>query len=584
MSALLTVFADMVVSAKAGDFLGTSVPNINEHVSKYDIQTQLLKEIDTLMPNSHGANTASSRLTQNEEVLKPIYVALPKNEHGKLDHVAANYALHRLFVSRHGWVVKGLGPTGGKYNVSSPAGILKNQVPSYIEDLFDRRLGGKGFELHDLAVLAATIEHLIQDEGAHRLRTAFDIHDTHRTGLLSSSAATEMLDTYMAAHILSKDITELNRSAARQIRSQIPEIFHHWGETQNFVHEVYNNTVKTMPHSASQLDFMDLSRVAEAVGEQFGSFFHNNVCMQMKDKLMKLEYRKSGRVKLSDFYKRAVDESSEGFWQFQESATYLKEIGALENNTQDEPSVMIANYMTAPSNCIAYSGFYSICCKNECEDLLGSLERLLGASEAKPAFIAALVAFTPSSSSRPPGALPTTLRQRLEEIAAQHSGMVPLHSRLFAQWLHHVYPRECPFPHLSGTTSSKLPEEWLEDASVHASREEMLLYTQWSSNDTLWTGSATTDNKRKFHEALTWSSEEELFITQPLREELQVSLPLGEELQSSLKPSPLKPAPTASTVLFTIAVSLALGFNRRLMQPAKTAQIGPRGEPEKFFV
>merc|ERR1719498_1229009 len=117
--------------------------------------------------------------------------------------------------------------------------------------------------------------------------------------------------------------------------------------------------------------------------------------------------------------------------------------------------------MAAPSNCIATSGFYSVCCKNECEDLLGNLERTISAPEAPPSVIAALVAFMPSSSSPAPGALPSILRRRLDEIASQHQGVVPLHSRLFSEWLHRAYPRECPFPHQSGTTSTDLPESWL---------------------------------------------------------------------------------------------------------------------------
>merc|ERR1719343_1461059 len=39
---------------------------------------------------------------------------------------------------------------------------------------------------------------------------------------------------------------------------------------------------------------------------------------------------------------------------------------------------------------------------------------------------------------------------------------VPLHGRLFAQWLHHAYPRECPFPHVSGAVAPMYPEEWAE--------------------------------------------------------------------------------------------------------------------------
>jgi hypothetical protein len=54
------------------------------------------------------------------------------------------------------------------------------------------------------------------------------------------------------------------------------------------------------------------------------------------------------------------------------------------------------------------------------------------------------------------------LLNRLSEIAVAHSGKVPLHGRLFAQWMHHAYPQECPYPHLAGTTNPLTPDEWLE--------------------------------------------------------------------------------------------------------------------------
>merc|ERR1719414_2559172 len=44
---------------------------------------------------------------------------------------------------------------------------------------------------------------------------------------------------------------------------------------------------------------------------------------------------------------------------------------------------------------------------------------------------------------------------RLEQIASHHKGQVPLHGRLFMQWMHHA------FPHVSGTTSPVSQDEWL---------------------------------------------------------------------------------------------------------------------------
>merc|ERR1719171_389173 len=112
---------------------------------------------------------------------------------------------------------------------------------------------------------------------------------------------------------------------------------------------------------------------------------------------------------------------------------------------------------------------------DECEGLLGHLERQLAKPEATSTEIATLVTELSSSSVHAPRKLPSNLLGRLGEIAAQHGGTVPLHGRLFAQWMHHAFPRECPFPHLSGTTNPQTPDEWLEATGedTTASHEEM---------------------------------------------------------------------------------------------------------------
>merc|ERR1719498_313973 len=119
-------------------------------MSEEDVQTSLLAEVE----GTFGEGSASSRVKQMETVLAPIYAALPKNEKGYLGHSTVRYALHRLFVQRHGWVIKGLDASGGARNLTSGAGVLKEQVPAYIQDLIEKRLGGRGFGLHELGVLA----------------------------------------------------------------------------------------------------------------------------------------------------------------------------------------------------------------------------------------------------------------------------------------------------------------------------------------------------------------------------------------------------------------------------------------------
>ena len=48
--------------------------------------------------------------------------------------------------------------------------FMKDSVLSYIQQLFEAQLGGQGFALRELAVLAATLEHLVNNEARERLQ------------------------------------------------------------------------------------------------------------------------------------------------------------------------------------------------------------------------------------------------------------------------------------------------------------------------------------------------------------------------------------------------------------------------------
>ena len=68
----------------------------------------------------------------------------------------------------------------------------------------------------------------------------------------------------------------------------------------------------------------------------------------------------------------------------------------------------------------------------------------LSAPSASPARIAETVSLLQSDTVDAPRNLSSALLTRFQEIADVHAGTVPLHGRLFAQWMHHAYPRECP--------------------------------------------------------------------------------------------------------------------------------------------
>jgi hypothetical protein len=140
-------------------------------------------------------------------------------------------------------------------------------------------------------------------------------------------------------------------------------------------------------------------------------------------------------------------------WQFKESPAYLRSLGALDETEPQNPRIIIPNYINAPGNCFANGKFYQSCCINECENLQLHIESALQSFEPEPHQIVAVVKGLSSASVSANNMLSMPLRTRLVSIAEMHGGRVPLQGRLFAQWMHFAFPRECPFPHKSGTTN-----------------------------------------------------------------------------------------------------------------------------------
>merc|ERR1712194_125869 len=122
------------------------------------------------------------------------------------------------------------------------------------------------------------------------------------------------------------------------------------------------------------------------------------------------------------------------------------------------------------------SQFYVMCCSNECEDLMGKLEKSTASEMAMPEQIIQLVSALSSDTVVAPRFLSAQLKRRLHSIAESNAGQVPLHGRLFAQWMHHAFPRECPFPHNDGSTNPQTADEWMQKTgheSSKASAEEI---------------------------------------------------------------------------------------------------------------
>lgn len=465
--------------ADANSFRGGQPHDGNAPLSAESEHT-LLAELETALGSGHRHAT-ERRLKRIEQRLTPMFGAMTKNKNGKLDAAAAGYMLHRVFVQRHGWFIRALEPAGGSFsawNTSSPTSVLEERLPAHVVELFERRLGNHGLGVPELAILAATLEHLVHSESLERLKISYLATNLAQEDVVSEEEAIQVLDMYMATYILGaahSNLSTMTTSIAQKLHSSILESYPTWPETQQFLREVY----KSVAPKRDYLYFNEMENVIAEISERYGRF-QDVECRQLKDLLVASEdpgVGGAGRVRIADFYKKALND---GNWQFSESVDYMRQLGALDESDASNPRVIIPNYISGPSNCLASSAYYSVCCLDECEGILGRLEEWVSAPDAEASTILRFVALTPSATMPSNRNLSPWLHQRLEEVAKHHGGRVPLHGRLFAQWLHYAYPRECQFPHVSGTTDPKRPEDWMannetsQDAeSASASKGEM---------------------------------------------------------------------------------------------------------------
>mmetsp|Transcript_89419 Transcript_89419/g.208206 ORF Transcript_89419/g.208206 Transcript_89419/m.208206 type:complete len:571 (+) Transcript_89419:94-1806(+) len=504
----LAIVAATVRTALSNAFRGTA------QVQSQSMRLEVLRAamLDELMVGlGHGNRVTQERLQSIEEALRPMFNSLPKNQHGNLEHTAVRYALHRLFVLRHGMFVKGLEPGGEAWDSASATDILDDRVPSYVQSLFESRLEGHGLGLHEVAILAATLEHLIHDEATDRLRTAYEVNNVALDQHCDGPKVRKVIDTYMVMFLLGVNSSQSSHAAIVEHRAAILRVYPSWPQSQKFTREVQREVVEAHANDEAfapgRLTFNATAKIVEEIMERYGRW-QDIECRDLKTALMQLEDKDTGRVLLKDFYGSAKG----GAWQFTESVDYLRDLGALDESNAQRPGVLIANYVNSHSNCLASSGLYSICCLNECEPLLGHIEREIGAPDAPPERVLELVSALPSSTVQAPRELPAELAQLLEQVAGHHNGRVPLHGRLFSQWMHHAFPRECPFPHRVGTTKPMTANEWInERGSVpHASEMEMQLHimSENTSHDIGSDNPSNTDSKQ-----LLWTVEEELVVS-----------------------------------------------------------------------
>mmetsp|Transcript_52466 Transcript_52466/g.146244 ORF Transcript_52466/g.146244 Transcript_52466/m.146244 type:complete len:636 (+) Transcript_52466:96-2003(+) len=418
--------------------------------------------LNSALTDSLRRGARAGRMAEIEAKLQPMVRALPHDAGRGAGHSATRYLLHRFFAKEHRWFTKGL----------ARGGPLAEWVPSYLLELMDRRHSdGRSLNLDELVALVATIEELVHRESIGRLQAGYKLLEVPTPSLVQKGSAEELMDIYMMVFLKGGNLTMKNSQELRAQMFTFSKSFPEWQKTEAWLREVEDNVSMFGEH----VSFDETTRAIRAVNNAFGKFNEDSSCRSLKDTLMEIEdVEQPGRVRLSAFYKKALSRGSP--WRFDEKREFLRALGVLDESELDRPRVILPNYVGSRPQCLEASGLYAVCCPSECEDLFGQLELEIGAPLATPSEVARIIAKMPSNTVKAPRELSQTLLRRLDDAAAHHGGKVQLHGRLFAQWMNHAFPRECPFPHESGTISPQTPDMWMRETgeeSTTASEADM---------------------------------------------------------------------------------------------------------------
>jgi len=515
---LLIAFALLFTSASASGLGGRKGAL---RAAKLDAAA-LQGELGTAMAEALGCggHVGEEHLSAIEQLILPMWQTLPKIADDRIERRSLRYLVHRQFNRKSALHIRGFEPTRPA-NVSGwgDADILSQRVPAFVESVLESQHKlQRGFTLRDAAVMIATLEQLIFDSESTLLEKVYREQFKPADRSLSKQGLGQVLESYMVHWMMSEDKAAIRLLLAN--RTLLETAFPHWQHLKGFVHgemKALDFKRQSAPQAAladasarrghnamsARYSFDDAHGIIGGITQSFASYWESE-CSSMKEALVAMDKQHTGRVPLSKFYSSALDTD----WRFGESETYLRELGALdETNSWVGKQVIIPNYIQAASNCIVSAPHYLVCCVNDCEGLLDEIEQAVGAPVAEPSELLAIVGNLSSQATLnddPARDLKGSLANQLEQIAAAHGGRVPLHGRLFAQWLHYAFPRECAFPHKAGSAAVLTPSEF---GSGYIAKEEEMNEHAAAVNASNFSAAAAAEEQQWMSQ---WSAEEEL--------------------------------------------------------------------------
>lgn len=447
--------------------------------------------------------------------LTPMWRTIPKTN-GRIDRRSLRYLVHRYFMQTSSLLVRGFEPSRTTDDSHWGAvDVLSQMVPAYVESVLESQHSTlNGFSLKDAVDMVVTLDQLIFDSESKLLEEVYKLQRKSTAQSLSYHGLIEVLGSYMVKWMIEASPEDHARLYAN--KTLAAEVLPHYREIMDFAKGriksfQYKRQLPTGKKGSgkdafnTRFSFVDAHKIAGGITRSFQSYWQAQ-CETMKDQLVDMDSHSTGRVPLSKFYGTALDTD----WRFGESEAYLRELGALdESSSWRGAQVIIPNYLQATSNCIVSTSHYLVCCVNECENIMGEIEVAIDAPTALPEALLEVVGGMTSQTSLDndePAHLSKEMRRQLEQIAKNSGGRVPLHGRLFAQWLHYVFPRECPYPHKAGAVTSTTPSEYGQEFA--ASTDDMMKYALNKDSADI----PVSVGKEELQWMSQWSEDEELMV------------------------------------------------------------------------
>jgi len=401
-------------------------------------------------------------------------------------------------------------------NDSVQVSLFHAEAPASVKNAMAGSAAASGFSLDDLVAMIAMLQQLMRHsaDADIMLKAAYTARKLRDDVPLNGFQSNAMLiGFFIRWHVGNKNahVVDLLENGGLSV----PDMFEDWDEQMHYVTGKAREYEYKKAHDQKsnprwnpmkrQFSFMDNFAITTEIILHYSDFWRTE-CARLKDLVATMDYGSTGRVLLKDFHLAALN----GEWRFSESKEYLKEIGALEESDAG-PRILVANYIEGPGNCMVATEHYRVCCPSDCEEHLQEIESAVAFPFASVDLLLSIVNnMTSGMDDEKPDVSPF-LRMQLSQIAHVHGGKVPIHGRLFAQWLHYLFPRDCPFPHKSGVASDKYLNEYGSDSM--ASKEELSKVrpahrTDMTDGKNL---SAGSENVTAFADWMSeWSDDEEL--------------------------------------------------------------------------